>query len=196
MGTIEMNGVFRAKNKTAAQWTSENPILRDGEFGHEKDTHKSKVGDGVTTWNNLPYESAGGASPAAETITIPLGTPDTSTFTRTDNAALLLTKTNASLILEFFVTGNGAAQSRAVWRNKLTAEAISWLNSVNNYGYNAGVSISTFGATGLASKTLSMCVLSIKASSNNIELYMEGVGTGATYPLPYSFRTVCSLNNQ
>lgn len=56
MGVIELNGIFRAKNKTAAQWASENPILRDGELGHEKDTHKSKVGDGVTAWNGLPYE--------------------------------------------------------------------------------------------------------------------------------------------
>ena len=32
MGVIELNGIFRAKNKTAAQWASENPILRDGEF--------------------------------------------------------------------------------------------------------------------------------------------------------------------
>lgn len=56
MGVIELNGIFRAKNKTAAQWVSENPILRDGEFGHEKDTYKSKVGDGVTAWNELPYE--------------------------------------------------------------------------------------------------------------------------------------------
>ncbi|WP_462353713.1 hyaluronate lyase N-terminal domain-containing protein [Alistipes timonensis] len=56
MGVIELNGIFRAKNKTAAQWVSENPILRDGELGHEKDTYKSKVGDGVTAWNELPYE--------------------------------------------------------------------------------------------------------------------------------------------
>ena len=56
MGVIELNGIVRAKNKTAAQWASENPILRDGELGHEKDTHKSKVGDGVTAWNGLPYE--------------------------------------------------------------------------------------------------------------------------------------------
>lgn len=56
MGVIELNGIFRVKNKTAAQWASENPILRDGELGHEKDTHKSKVGDGVTAWNKLPYQ--------------------------------------------------------------------------------------------------------------------------------------------
>ena len=56
MGVIELNGIFRAKNKTAAQWESENPILRDGELGHEKDTHKSKIGDGVTAWSGLPYE--------------------------------------------------------------------------------------------------------------------------------------------
>ena len=57
MGVIELNGIFRAKNKTAAQWESENPILRDGELGHEKDTHKSKIGDGVNHWNDLKYDN-------------------------------------------------------------------------------------------------------------------------------------------
>ncbi len=57
MGVIELDGIFKAKNKTAAQWASENPILRDGELGHEKDTHKSKIGDGVNHWNDLKYDN-------------------------------------------------------------------------------------------------------------------------------------------
>ena len=57
MGVIELDGIFKAKNKTAEQWASENPILRDGELGHEKDTHKSKIGDGVNHWNDLKYDN-------------------------------------------------------------------------------------------------------------------------------------------
>lgn len=46
---------------TAAEWTSYNPILYPGEFGHETDTRLFKIGDGSTRWNSLPY--------AASTIT-------------------------------------------------------------------------------------------------------------------------------
>ncbi len=42
---------------TAAEWTSANPILAEGEMGNETDTGKFKVGDGVRTWTALPYSS-------------------------------------------------------------------------------------------------------------------------------------------
>ncbi len=53
------NFVFQPKRKTAAEWESENPILRDGEFGVVTDGSDGewlKVGDGVTAWNSLPYK--------------------------------------------------------------------------------------------------------------------------------------------
>lgn len=40
---------------TAAQWAEENITLRADETGIEKDTKKSKVGDGLTPWNKLSY---------------------------------------------------------------------------------------------------------------------------------------------
>jgi hypothetical protein len=40
----------------AAEWTAQNPILHIGEAGHESDTGKWKLGDGVTAWNALPYK--------------------------------------------------------------------------------------------------------------------------------------------
>lgn len=39
----------------ASTWTSNNPILLNGELGIEFDTNKVKVGDGVTSWNSLGY---------------------------------------------------------------------------------------------------------------------------------------------
>ena len=41
--------------KNSADWTADNPVLLIGELGIESDTNKAKVGDGTTTWNNLPY---------------------------------------------------------------------------------------------------------------------------------------------
>lgn len=40
---------------SAAEWTDKNPILVYGFEGLEIDTGKKKVGDGVTSWNSLPY---------------------------------------------------------------------------------------------------------------------------------------------
>lgn len=41
--------------KEASQWKSENPIVDEGELVVELDTHKLKVGDGKTAYNDLPY---------------------------------------------------------------------------------------------------------------------------------------------
>jgi hypothetical protein len=44
---------------TAAEWTTANPILADGELGIETDTSLMKIGDGVTAWSALPYANRG-----------------------------------------------------------------------------------------------------------------------------------------
>lgn len=176
---------------TAAALAAANPVLLKGEVVYESDTRKRKIGDGITAWNNLPYESD--SDTTASSLVIECGQPDTSTFTRVDDAALRLTQANGLLIVEFFTTGNGPSPGRAVWRNKLTAQAIGWLNTVYNYGYDGGVVIPNIGATGITSKTLSVNILKISASSNNIELYMEGMNSASSYPIPFNFRTICSI---
>jgi hypothetical protein len=39
----------------SAVWTDVNPILADGELALESDTDLYKVGDGINSWNSLPY---------------------------------------------------------------------------------------------------------------------------------------------
>lgn len=46
---------LQIRRGTASQWTTENPVLSDGELGYEKDTGFLKIGDGITPWNMLPY---------------------------------------------------------------------------------------------------------------------------------------------
>jgi hypothetical protein len=41
----------------AANWTSVNPILAEGEFGLETDTSRYKIGNGSSNWNALSYAS-------------------------------------------------------------------------------------------------------------------------------------------
>ena len=46
---------IKLRRGTAAEWTATNPTLALGEYGYETDTRKSKIGDGTTKWNSLPY---------------------------------------------------------------------------------------------------------------------------------------------
>lgn len=57
---------MQQKRDSAANWTSENPILLDGQIGLEFNESlnkydKFKVGDGNTPWNSLDYQSNGGS---------------------------------------------------------------------------------------------------------------------------------------
>jgi hypothetical protein len=46
---------IQLRNDTAANWTSANPVLAQGEMGVESDTGKVKLGDGSTAWSSLDY---------------------------------------------------------------------------------------------------------------------------------------------
>ncbi len=54
-----MANLIQIRRDTAANWSSINPILAQGEVAHETDTNKMKVGDGSSLWSNLPYFSGG-----------------------------------------------------------------------------------------------------------------------------------------
>ena len=43
------------RRDSAADWTSADPTLAEGEIGIETDTGKMKIGDGVTAWTALDY---------------------------------------------------------------------------------------------------------------------------------------------
>ena len=49
-----MTTKMQSRRGTSAEWAAVNPILPDGEIGYDEDTRIIKVGDGVTTWSNLP----------------------------------------------------------------------------------------------------------------------------------------------
>lgn len=53
-----MADMIQVRRDTAALWVTTNPILASGEFGHESDTGKLKIGDGTTTWTSLAYFTA------------------------------------------------------------------------------------------------------------------------------------------
>ena len=50
-----MASQIQLRRDTAANWTSANPTLAQGEFGIESNTLKAKLGNGTTAWNSLAY---------------------------------------------------------------------------------------------------------------------------------------------
>ena len=46
---------IQLRRGTAAQWTSANPTLAEGEIGLETDTGQFKVGTGSAAWTSLSY---------------------------------------------------------------------------------------------------------------------------------------------
>ena len=46
---------IQTRRDTAANWTSNDPTLAEGEIGFETDTEQFKIGDGTTVWSSLNY---------------------------------------------------------------------------------------------------------------------------------------------
>ena len=65
------------RRDTAANWTSVNPLLLQGELGLEYDTGRTKVGDGSNAWNSLPYSpSAAAPGPVGPPVYLEAPEPD------------------------------------------------------------------------------------------------------------------------
>ena len=84
------------RNDTAANWTTENPVLSKGELGIEIDTNKFKIGDGTKTWSQLSYAGTVVAASSANGK-IKIDGVDTTVYTLpTGGAAIGGVKTTAS----------------------------------------------------------------------------------------------------
>jgi len=59
---------IQLRRGTAAQWTSADPVLLEGELGLETDTGRIKVGDGVANWNTTTYNVSSGSTVADITV--------------------------------------------------------------------------------------------------------------------------------
>ena len=53
--SITLTSLMQQRRDTAANWTSNNPTLLNGELGYETDTGYLKIGDGSTAWTSLGY---------------------------------------------------------------------------------------------------------------------------------------------
>ena len=66
---ITIDAQVQLRRDTEANWSSVNPVLRDGEAAYSKDVHRLKIGDGARHWADLPYilgGSGGGGGESGE----------------------------------------------------------------------------------------------------------------------------------
>jgi hypothetical protein len=51
---------IQLRRDTAANWTSADPVLAEGELALETDTSSYKIGNGEDAWSDLPYGGVDG----------------------------------------------------------------------------------------------------------------------------------------
>jgi hypothetical protein len=80
-----MSSVFKVNSR--ANWAAQNPVLMDGEAAVESQTNNLKIGNGKSTWNQLPYFSSPGywASFWDETSQTATANPPTSVYLRSED---------------------------------------------------------------------------------------------------------------
>lgn len=110
-----MSFQIQERRDLAANWTSVNPILAEGERAYELDTGNEKRGDGITAWNALPYLGAGaGTVTNIATAGLISGGPITTTGTITTSMAtnrLVGRGTAGTGIMEEITLGTGLSLS-------------------------------------------------------------------------------------
>lgn len=107
---------------TAAQWTSADPLLAEGEMGFELDTNLFKVGNGVDNWEDLPYGGLVGATgPTGANIytadTAPTTAPTGALWFESDTTKLFTYYSGAWVE----VSGGGGGGAGLTWLTKTSA---------------------------------------------------------------------------
>ena len=135
---------IQVRRDTAANWTSANTVLSDGEMGYETDTGYMKIGDGTTAWSSLAYFTPGDVSDDNTTYTISVAQvggdaditltgSDASTDTVVLGAGTNLTLTVAGDDITMDVDNDLANydNTTTAFISNITAEAIGSLSDVD-----------------------------------------------------------------
>jgi hypothetical protein len=60
---------------TSREWYIKNPILADGGVGYDKTLNQIKIGDGRTSWNDLPYVRGSNKAASSDSLVLDGGAP-------------------------------------------------------------------------------------------------------------------------
>lgn len=96
MASRELDVRYTNARDTAQNWSTNNPVLLNGELGLETDTRKFKFGDGVHAWNELEYASATAAVEGVAAPTVNDTDYDIGTVWVADSKAYVLVKVDGS----------------------------------------------------------------------------------------------------
>jgi len=117
-----MADIIQIRRDLAANWTSVNPALAQGEMGYELDTGKLKFGDASTVWNSLPYFTG-------DTSTLDLQAVTDNGSTTTNSVTI---SGNLILTVDSYKSENGILYQYDTTRTKWLSTETSALQWANN----------------------------------------------------------------
>ena len=140
-----MADLIQIRRDTAANWTSANPVLAQGELGAETDTSKIKIGNGSTAWTGLAYLiDAGGYATLSGVQTF----TGTKTFAGT-TSTLAGVLTNAAEVATVSATAaTGTIAYDITTQSVLYYTSNASANWTVNFRASSGTSLNTAMATG------------------------------------------------
>lgn len=123
---------IQLRRDTANNWSTNNPILAEGEIGIETDTTLMKLGDGTSAWNDLVYMNDLGIKLTQQTITSSSGSA-TIDWKNGTNAIITLTENTT---ISFSNPGQPCHLQLEVIQNStggytLTLPTIKWAGGVS-----------------------------------------------------------------
>lgn len=140
---------MQVRRDTAANWTSANPTLSNGEMGYETDTGYMKIGDGTTAWASLGYFVDADDANTTYTISAAQATDDANiTLTGSDSSTdtiTLVAGTNMSLT----VAGDNVTVATSAIAD-ITGENIGDLSDVDVSSLSSGHVLAYDGANWVA----------------------------------------------
>ena len=120
-GVLKPSGVIQLRGGTATALAQVNPKPERRELMVEVDTGKIKVGDGIHTWNELPYSGGGTTEQSQLTgISIELTTTDI-----TQKYVSLPVNCDTNSLIKVYIQGLLTEQN-IDWELNSTNSTISW----------------------------------------------------------------------
>ncbi|MDP1877981.1 MAG: hypothetical protein Q8M17_10560 [Actinomycetota bacterium] len=173
---------IKQRRDTAANWTSVNPVLAQGEPAVETDTGLEKVGDGATAWASLKYRAP---------LVSPIQAAKTAdySFTLADALAGKRVIANKATAIAFTILPQGTGGGQVAWQSENELSGFNRNDGLLTLTPGSGVtfigSVLTFakgtGFTAVRTASNEWVVLPFSAGSASAPVVDEGASTNVTF---------------